>query len=129
MDDSPSNPNGPPARVLQIIRFAMAAGVLAFAAVSTQVRKLPPEPPLEIGYVAAGFALFILLPLFFFQARARTLPSRGDRATCCLIGWALGEGAAMLGVVSYFIGNPPVWTLPGLAVLALALITFPIPED
>jgi hypothetical protein len=34
-----------------------------------------------------------------------------------------------LGVISFVLGNPPTWTLPGLIVLAIALVAFPVPED
>ena len=58
-----------------------------------------------------------------------TLETRAQRCTNSIIGWALGESAGFLGVISFFLGNPPVWTLPGLIVLAIALVAFPVMED
>lgn len=121
--------HGTPAATLQIIRASIAAAPLMFALVSTQVRKVPAEPPVVIGYAAAGVALFALGLMCFFQSRSRTLPTRGERATYAVIGWALGESAAFFGGVSYFVGNHPLWTIPGFVVLALALILFPVPQD
>jgi hypothetical protein len=127
--DSSGSIHGPPAIVMQIIRAAMAMGVATFAVVSTMVRGPRPDPPLEIGYVAAVFAVAMLVPIFIFRSRMETLSTRSKRCTFSIIGWALGESAGMLAVVSYFLGNALVWSLPGLLVLAVALIAFPAPEN
>ena len=127
--DSSGSIHGPPAVTMQIIRASMALGVVTFAAVATQVREVPPEPPVVIGYAAAAGAFTMLAMIVFFRARMATLVTRAQRCTNSIIGWALGESAAFLGVISFFLGNPPVWTLPGLIVLAVALVAFPVPEN
>lgn len=127
--DSSGGIHGPPAATMQIIRASMALGVAMFAVVSTQVREVRAEPPIEIGYIAAVFAVAMLVPIFFFRSRMEALSTRSKRCTFCIIGWALGESAGLLAVVSYFIGNALVWSLPGLLVLAVALIAFPVPEN
>ncbi|HEX8453734.1 MAG TPA: hypothetical protein VF647_16650 [Longimicrobium sp.] len=127
--DSSGSIHGPPAMVMQIIRAAMAMGVAMFAVVTTLVREPRPDPPLQIGYIAAVFAVAMLVPIFFFRSRMETLSTRAKRCTFSIIGWALGESAGMLAVVSYFLGNALVWSLPGLLVLAVAFIAFPPPEN
>ena len=127
--DNSGSIHGPPAVTMQIIRASMAMGVAMFAVVTTQVRQPQPEPPVQIGYIAAVFAVAMLVPIFFFRSRMETLSTRSQRCTFSIIGWALGEAAGMLAVISYFIGNSLVWSLPGLLVLAVALIAFPVPEN
>lgn len=127
--DSPASIHGPPAGTMQIIRAVMATGVALFAVVTTQVRQVPPEPPIQIGYIAAVYALAMLVPIFFVRSRMETLSTRSKRCTFSIIGWALGESAGMFAVVSYFLGNPLVWSLPGLLVLAVALVAIPVPEN
>lgn len=120
---------GPPAATLQIIRASIAGAPLLLALVATQIRPTPAEPHVEIAYVAAVFALAMLGPILLFQRHTRTRPTRGERATFSIIGWAMGESAALLGAVSYFLGNDPLWTLPGFITLAVALLLFPVPQD
>jgi hypothetical protein len=127
--DSSGSIHGPPAATMQIIRASMAMGVAMFAVLATQVREVRPEPPVEIGYAAAAFAAAMLVPIFFFRGRMDTLPTRSKRCTFSIIGWALGESAGMFAVGSYFLGNALVWSLPGLLVLAVALMAFPVPEN
>jgi uncharacterized membrane protein len=128
-------PDGPPALVMRIIRIAIAFPVLAFAAISWYLwRSGSRMPPLEpnnpaYGYVAYAVAVLIVMAMFFLRGRCAGAPARAQRATLTIAGWALGEGAAMMGVVIYFITGEPMRMLPGLAVLVMSLLLFPVPED
>jgi hypothetical protein len=127
--DNSGSIHGPPAVTMQIIRASMVFAVAMFAVVTMQVREPRADPPIQLGYIAAVYAAAVLVPIFFFRGRMETLSTRRQRCTFSIVGWALGEGAGMLAVGSYFVGNSLVWSLPGLLVLAVALIAFPVPEN
>lgn len=124
-----AHPNGSPARTLQLVRSAISVAVLLFIAVAAQVRKPPPFPRTEVAYAAVAVAVLALGAIFVFRRQYAAATTRAQRATYCIIGWAMGEGPALIGVVSYFLGNSFTTAVPGLLVFVTSLALFPIPED
>jgi hypothetical protein len=51
------------------------------------------------------------------------------RRQISIIAWAVGEGAALLGLVTYYLLGSTQSAAPGLLAFAVALGLFPIPRD
>ncbi|HYW09669.1 MAG TPA: hypothetical protein VE913_22085 [Longimicrobium sp.] len=128
MHPDPS-PHGTQALVLRMIRASLVASVLVFLAVTSQLRHPESEGTLSVGYAATGAGFLSLAAIALVRARSRVAATRADRATLCIVGWAIGEGVALFGAVSYFLGNEPVWSAAGMVAFAVALVALPIPED
>jgi hypothetical protein len=128
MHPDPS-PHGTQALVLRMIRASLVASVLVFLAVTSQLRHPESEAHVSVGYAATGAALLSLGAIALVRSRSRVAATRADRATLCIVGWAIGESAALFGTVSYFLGNEAVWSLAGMLAFAAALLALPVPED
>lgn len=119
-------------RNLAIIRFALLSGVLLFGAVCwfvTSQRGGGAQP----GASPAAFAAFrIVVPALCLVAIAVAAALRGvvarerdaqKRVSLRIIGWAMGEGAALVGAVYYFnLGDPRLYVLGVVAMLATFII-------
>lgn len=114
---------------VRLIHLSMPLGVLLFLGVALFVRASEPAPagasPLPMIALAAGAPALLLALLL----RSR-LPSRASSTPepawweanlgRVMVIWAMLEGAALLGVVAYFITGET----PPLAVTAAALVLF-----
>lgn len=120
-------------RTLAIIRIAYLGGVLMFGGVTYflhhqgawHAEGVPDGfkyfPVLAV--VAAMGGMAVLRPIW---ARATDVPRR---ASLTVIGWAIGEGAALAGAVYYFLSDDAQWYITGMLVLILAFFLFPIRSD
>jgi hypothetical protein len=119
-------------RTLAIIRAALLAGVLVFGAlcwVVTNQRGGGPRP----GTDPAAFALFrVVVPALCLGAIALATVLRGavsrqrdpqKRVPLRIVGWALGEGAALAGGIYFLeLGDPKLYVLGVVAMLATFII-------
>jgi hypothetical protein len=129
----PIRPRGSDA-VFALIRISLLLGVLLFGAVTWFVHRNPswrPQSPdalrplrvvMLAGWVAAIIALIALRP------RLGRLTDDARR-TFLVICWAIGEGAALLGAVHYFLSGDPLSFLGGLVVMMAALLLYPIRRE
>jgi hypothetical protein len=109
--------------LLRIVRFAMLAGLLLFVGIAYSVhRQAPPDVPqtetdlATIRLVGFGLSVMMMVGILVLRGiRQRAAVER--RGTLSLIGSAMGEAAALLGAVYFFLGG-------GLEVFAAGLIVF-----
>lgn len=120
------NNNVTPA-TLRVIRSALLGGVLLFGGVIWYLHSSGSAPAntsfpgahwifLVVCLMAAGGVLFVRGA----QARAETFASR---ASLAIVGWALGEGAALFGGIHWLLTGRPTLYVAGLAVFVAALTT------
>jgi len=131
-------PSGPSAAqyhmMMWVVLGSMLVGLAVFAAVAAFLR---PAEGSEVGNPLAlvwmVFAPLSVLSAWLFQSRAWAGPARpGDglrgggeaeaaqlrrRGTAHIVAWALVEGQAMLGIVTYLLGGPS-FTLWGALLVA-----------
>lgn len=119
--------------VLFIIRLALVTTVVMFGAVTWYVHSQQDQPftaPNEtLDWVVIGVWAAVAVGLMLLSRRYRAVPRRADRISLAIVGWALGEAAAMLGGVHYFLTGDALRYGYGLLIFAISLMLFPIPRD
>ena len=120
-------PAGPAAGLLRVIRASLILTVSAVAVAAVLTRD---AEPLEAAYawVAGAMAAGAVLVALVLRPRAER-PPRGAAATLTILGWAVGEGAALLGWILHLMGAPLAWASPGTAAFLVVLALLPIPDD
>jgi hypothetical protein len=115
---------------LGAIRLAMLAGVLVFGAVVWFMRRNGSAPAatstaiLEtISYAAIGIGLVGIVVLWRVLARATTA---GKYANIAVMGWALGELAALGGGVHFFLTGDPTRYVIGVMVMLMSFVLIPL---
>jgi hypothetical protein len=107
---------------LQLIRLFLMIGVLLFGAVVLFVHRQPNWTPgtVPIAVVSALVAYAILAVAIAAVLKGRVGRERDPqrRATLLLVGWAIGESAALIGVMIFYITGEAQWY--GLGLLAMA---------
>lgn len=126
--------HGPPARALGIIRLAIVSGVALFAAVTVfllNAGRIDPDPELRgpLNLAVLGVCVACALTINLLRSRRDAAATRAQRTTLSITGWAVGEAAAMVSIVSTFLSGALTTLLAGAAILALALAFFPVPPD
>jgi hypothetical protein len=126
--------NIPNAAVLRIVRLALLASVLIFGFVALLVHRSgsgPIESPIDFGLIRMIFlAIFaaIAILLIVLRSTLERAPTYERRASLAIMAWALGESAAIMGGVFWFLsGSAGLYTI-GLAVFLLGLVTIGVPE-
>lgn len=123
-------------RQVFIIRLALIAGVLMFAALTTFLRmqgRLPePSEALRANlayfrYATWGAAAFALLWALFWKARAESAMTEGGVNRALIVGWAPGEATALLGIVTFFQGGPMASMVFGLLAFFVVLLVLRVP--
>lgn len=124
------------ARFLFIIRIALITGVTAFAALVLFQRSRG-APTLGAEGVAMldtmrlvlwGLAGSAIAGVLFLRSRvASATPQQGSTMT--VIGWALGEGVALFGVVQHYLGAPVTTLAVGVLTFVVALVLLPVPQE
>ena len=112
---------------IQIIRYALIAGVLLFGAVILFVHSLPNWKPavLPASAAYAQVACAVLGVLFARGMRGRVAAESDPqkRVSLFVTGWAVGEAAALFGGVIFFITGQSQWYLLGLLGMAGAFLS------
>jgi hypothetical protein len=120
-------------KTLGLVRVAMLAGVLAFGASIWFMRRtpgsLPPSTATALTFrpllMVVWAATVVGTLAAFFMAR-RPIPA-ARRYAVTVVGWALGEAAALSGGVYYLSLGDPQWYFSGLLALLLTYAIFPVP--
>ena len=130
---APTAPIDPRARVAQLalIRLSLLLGVLLFGGVIYFLHRDPSWRPQPGGNAAAiRMATYVVWAAVVVGALVlRGLHARApeaERPTFAILGWALGEAAALLGGVYYFLTDDPRRYLIGVFFLLAAFILFPL---
>lgn len=125
-----------PSRHLFIIRIALVSGVAAFAALVVVQRSRGTLPDLSgdasmlamMRYTLWALAALAGLGALFIRSRLESAKD-AQRGQMTVIGWALGEGVALFGVVQHYLGAPVTTMVVGLVAFVLALVLLPVPRD
>lgn len=123
-----------PLRNLFIIRTALMTGVFMFAGIAYFGPRFGMEPVLEFGemagnlrYVLWGLLALAVIGASMLRPRMEVAPPN-QQAQYLIIGWALGEAAALFGVVM-FMGGGGIGPLSlGLMTFVFTLVLLPIPR-
>lgn len=129
-----NRPPAPTAKVFFLIRTAMTVGVITFIGVAWLIRgrgqvAVVPTASLAtlttVMYTSVGLAAAAVMLL-----RMRLASSSPEmRRSLSVVGWAVGEFAALFGGVMLFVSGEWRLVLPGALVFALALAAVPLPRD
>ena len=126
-----------PVRQILLIRIALILGVAVFAALTVFQRTqgmIPDATDPEslrtlqlLRYASWGYSAIAVAWAFFCRARVESAMSEQQLHASLIIGWAPAEGAALLGVVQYFLGAPLAAMAVGVLAFAVVLLLLPIP--
>jgi len=128
-DDTPDS--GPSSGVLHIIRLSLLLGVLSFGAAAWYLRKSEAVQDAAESATALGIAFFAIVAgsagamLFIRQRRANATTPR-EVAMMNIVGWALAEGAALLGAIILLLTGSYLPFVIGTAYMLAAFMLFPI---
>ena len=124
----------PTAKTFFLIRATMVAGVVAFMAGLWVARgrgqaAVVPSASLAtlttVMYTSVGLAAAAIMLL-----RLRLASSTDEmRRSLSVVGWAVGEFAALFGGVMFFLTGEWRLVFPGALVFAIALAAVPLPRD
>ena len=118
---------------LFIIRASLLTGVLIFGGITYYIHSQSPPPstvdPASIRWPVLGAWGMITAALLLLGMRYRRPAPHSQRVTMAVVGWALGEAAALAGGVDYFLTGIPDRYGFGLLIFVIALVMFPIPRD
>ena len=121
----------PPGSTLAVIRIALLTGVLMFGAVTYYVQRggewqqADPDALATLRLVMLVTWVVAVLLLLVLRARLTRLREPSAR-TVLIIAWAIGEAAALLGGVYYFLSGDPQWFIIGLFLMLASFILFPM---
>ena len=120
----------PSPQPVQLIRLALIAGVLMFGAVALFVHRQPSwKPgmvPSAIDYALLAYAIVAVSIARAMRGRVLREPDPQRRASLLIIGWAVGEGAALFGAVIFFVTGQGQWYLLGLLAMLGVFAFLPI---
>lgn len=123
-----------PYRNLFIIRTALMTGVFLFAAVAYFGPRFGLDPQLNLlnelstlRYVLLAFIAAAVIGATLLRFRLESLPAQ-QRATLLIIGWALGEAAALFGIVLFMGSGETMLFVLGLISFVFTLAVLPIPR-
>ena len=120
-----------PAPPLPLIRAGLAAGVLMFGGVVWFMHRQPtwtgPRPLLPaFGYAQVAMSAIAVLVAFVLRGRVATEADPQRRASSLILGWAICEGAALLGAVIFFLTDKTQWYFLGLLAMLASFAILPI---
>ena len=118
-------------QVRAIMRMSFLAGVLLFGAVVWFLHRQPgyvPDGSMEqlrpvVPFILLAFIAAIVAVRVFYLARV-TDPAKLH--TGQIMGWAIGEAAALFGGVYYFNTDDPRFYIMGLFVMLASFIVIPL---
>jgi FtsH-binding integral membrane protein len=112
-----------------IIQLAMILGVLIFAGVAwymhSQQRIPPCGLPAGLQYALPIVCILALSAIVFVKRLRAPMTQNQQFQTVTLIGWAAGEGAALMGVLYYWCTDNPTWTVTGILVMLFGAVMLP----
>jgi hypothetical protein len=125
-------------RQVFLIRIALILGVATFAAITVFMRasgNLPEadattlEKIVYLRYAVWALSAFSLAWAFFWKTRAESAMSEQGVNQSLIVGWAPGEGTAILGIVTHFMGGPVATMAFGLLAFVLVLLVLRVPAS
>ena len=117
---------------LGVIRLALLAGVLAFGVLTWFTHRGPEwagGPRAVAGplpTISLALSVVLAIAIAFVRRAAFATRDAARYGTLCIVGWAMGEAAALAGGVHYFLSNDPSRYLIGLFVMLLSFVLIPL---
>jgi len=126
----------PRSAVLRIVRFALLASVLILGVAALLVHRTGAAPAtlasIDFGLIrlifVAIFSMIALLLIVLRSAHGRVSDDQ-RRTNLVIMAWALGESAAIMGGVYWFLTGRAGLYGAGLAVFLLSLLTIGVREQ
>jgi hypothetical protein len=121
---------------LFIIRMALLVGVTTFAGITLFMRSSGNIPDADaatierITYMRYGvwaLSAFAVAWAFLWKARAEAAMTEAAMNQAIILGWAPGEGAAILGAVTHFMGGPVASLAFGMLAFVVVLLILRVP--
>lgn len=119
---------------LFIIRVGLMAGVFLFAAITLYQRSSgDASMPVDSGnlevlrYALWAAVAVTAVTILIIKPRVESAEPR-KKGQLIIIGWAIGESAALLGTVVHFVGGPVASLAIGVLAFVYALVLLPIPR-
>lgn len=123
-----------PTRNLFIIRIALMTGVFMFAGIAYFGPQVGMAPSLELGpqldtlrWVARAFSAIAVAVAVLLRPKLESAPP-ASLGGYLISGWAVGEAAALIGVVTYMAGGGLAPFSLGLMAFVFTLVMLPIPR-
>jgi hypothetical protein len=117
-------------RDLMVIRAANVAGAAMFGGViywlHHQNNWSPAAPDPMLRYLPMAAIAIALVGMFIFRPIWAKAGEPARRNYLSIVGWAMGEGAALAGGVYYFLTDDARFYITGMFVLLASLMLFPI---
>lgn len=125
---------GTPARSLFVVRIAIVSAVVLFTAMTWYVRSRAPQgtdpsAAAEFAWPILGIQALTALGVVALSWAGRRTAERARLTNVAIMGWAVGEMAAIAGIVFWFVTGSTERLGFGLLVFAAALLLFRIPPD
>ena len=124
-----------PSKQLFIVRIALMAGVFTFAGITlfqrSQGTPLTVTSTLDVNamrYVLWALVAASMLVTLLLQGKVQSAPF-SKRGLLTLIGWSLGEGVALFGIILHFMGGPVATLAIGIVGFVFALLLLPVPRE
>ena len=127
------NARGMKPQVLNIVRFAMLAGVLIFAAIAwflTSSGQMGAAGNEELAgvlrYVFYGLLVVDIGAMWLLRQRIDRAGTFEKKGPLLLIGYALGEGLTLYGIVYWLVTGGMLLFVVSLLVFLTAFLMFPV---
>src|SRR6516225_6240624 len=112
-----------------LIQVALILGPLMFAGVAwymhSQQRIPPCGLPDAIQYALPVVYIVALSAILFVKRLRAPMTQTQQFQTVTLIGWAAGEGAALMGILYYWCTENTMWAAAGIVVMLLGAVLLP----
>lgn len=122
-----------PTRTAFIIRIGLMSGVFLYAALVwfrvvgiTDPTQAAPDLQ-ALRYVLWGLVPLSVVVALVLRPRVESAPPQ-MQGRLLLIGWAVGEAAALLGITIRYLGGPVSSMALGLLAFVTALLLLPVPR-
>lgn len=113
-------------RTLSVIQLALVGGIMVFALVVFAILR-PSRTVADLSIMRWVWLAFALLSIFgagVIRGRLRRDASEQQAYTTAIIVWALAEGQALLGLVSYVVAGDALPAILGLVVGAYLFVRY-----
>lgn len=121
---------------LFLIRMALLIGVTTFAGITIFMRSSGNLPEADAAtleritymrYAVWALSAFSVTWAFLWKARAEAAMTEAGVNQAIILGWAPGEGTAILGTVTHFLGGPVASLAFGMLAFVAVLLVLRIP--
>lgn len=122
---------------LFIIRIALILGVAMFAGLTVVMRASGSLPEADAAtleriqymrFAVWGLSAFSVGWAFLWKSRAEAAMTESAASQSLILGWAPGEGTAILGTVTHFLGGPVATMAFGILAFVVVLLVARIPR-